>query len=93
MTTDLKSVIVTDQERNKVLNSILAALNKGLLVDPIPAVYTVATLPTTAANGQFAFASNARKPGEGAGVGTGLPAFFDSATSTWLSYAGTALTV
>ena len=83
---DLSSLVTTGQQTNQLLTAILAALRAGVVVDPIPAVYTVAGLPATAANGQWAFASDARKPGQGAGTGTGVPVFWNSATGTWFSY-------
>lgn len=44
--------------------------------------FTVANLPTTTmvktlGAGDMAFATNGRKDGEGAGVGTGVPVFWD----------------
>lgn len=39
--------------------------------------YTVATLPSSPADAQIAFASNGRKSGEGAGAGTGVFCFSD----------------
>jgi len=48
---------------------------------------TVANLPTNATAGDRAFASNGRKPSEGAGAGTGVPVYFDG--TAWRSPAGT----
>ncbi|MDR3532809.1 MAG: glycosyl hydrolase family 28-related protein [Rhodopila sp.] len=45
--------------------------------------YAVATLPTGMTAGAKAFASNGRKPGEGAGGGTGVEVFFDG--QRWIS--------
>lgn len=42
--------------------------------------YTVATLPSSPADGQIAFASNGRKSGEGAGTGTGVFVYSDGGT-------------
>lgn len=39
--------------------------------------YTVATLPSSPADGQLVFASNGRKAGEGGGAGTGVAVFSD----------------
>jgi hypothetical protein len=90
---DFSAIVATGQQTNVILTQILAALRAGIVVLPDPAIYTVAGLPLTGANGQMAFASNARKPGQGAGAGTGLPVFFDSASATWLTAAGVAITV
>ena len=88
---DLSALVTTAQQTNQLLTAILAALRAGVAVDPIPAVYTVAGLPATAANGQWAFASNGRLPGQGAGSGSGCPVFFNGATGTWFSYCSGAL--
>lgn len=61
-------------------------LAEGIAVLSQPPVYTVAALPASAATGAFAWASNGRKPAEGAGAGTGVPVFFNSATGQWFSY-------
>jgi hypothetical protein len=45
--------------------------------------YTVVALPTGIVAGAKAFASNGRKPGEGAGSGSGVEAFFDG--QHWIS--------
>ena len=39
--------------------------------------FTVATLPSGAGAGEIAFATNGRKNGEGAGLGTGVLVFHD----------------
>lgn len=59
-------------------------------VDGIPA-YTFATLPSTGlANGStyltIAFCSNGRKAGQGAGNGTGVPVYWNAASSQWLKF-------
>lgn len=82
----------TLQNLQQSVSAIGKTLAAGLTVNATPAVYTVASLPATGANGQWAFASNGRKPGEGAGSGTGVPVFFNGATGTWFSYcSGTAV--
>lgn len=78
--------------QNQILNQILGVLQKGLLIQPNLPVYTVAALPATAANGQLAFASTARKPGEGGGAGTGMIVFWNGATSTWFTTLGVVVT-
>ncbi len=89
---DLTTLVSTGQQTNTILTKILAALKAGVLIDPVPHSYTVASLPATAANGQIAFASNARKPGEGPGAGTGMLVFFNSATLTWFTTLGVVVT-
>lgn len=66
--------------------TLITALTAGVAVLSDPPNYTVADLPTTAANGAFAWASNGRKSGEGSGAGTGVPVFWNSSTSSWYSY-------
>ena len=46
--------------------------------------FTVANLPNGSYAGQQAFASNGRKSGEGAGSGTGIPAWWDG--SMWRTF-------
>jgi hypothetical protein len=92
--TDLTSVVNAIQQQNKVLTAILDTLKNGVAIDPSPDVYTVAQLPTTGnAAGQWAWASNGRKAGEGSGTGTGVPVFWNLTTSSWYSYlSGAAVT-
>ena len=46
---------------------------------------TVANLPSTNnTGGDLYFATNGRKSGEGAGLGTGTVVFWNSATSQWM---------
>jgi hypothetical protein len=40
--------------------------------------FTVAALPTNPIAGQFAYATNGRKVGEGAGSGTGVPVYYSN---------------
>lgn len=85
--TDTTTIVQAINGQTQVLSSFLKVLLAGIAVEPVPSTFTVATLPTTGvANGQYAFASNGRKPGEGAAAGTGVPVFWNGATSTWFSY-------
>lgn len=56
-------------------------------------ISTLADAPL-AANGLTTYAmrfiSNGRKGGEGAGLGTGVPAYYNPATDTWLTFSGNA---
>lgn len=61
-------VVVCDQTNGNALFKALVGL----------ASYTVATLPSAAFNGAFAFASNGRKPTEAAGGGTGVVAAYSN---------------
>lgn len=88
MSTDLSGLRLDVQQQTKVLTAMLKAMQGGIAVDPTPAVFTVAALPATAATGQWAWASNGRKAGEGAGLGTGLPVYFNPSTATWFTYSG-----
>lgn len=82
----------TWQQIQQSVAAIGRTLAGGLVVSPTPVNYTVVSLPATAASGQYAFATNGRKPGEGPGAGTGIPVFFDSATGTWFTYSGVVVT-
>jgi hypothetical protein len=61
----------------------LGALPKTSLVRIriLPAIYTVAELPNDGRTGEMLFATNGRKPGEGASTGTGAPV-------VWMTPAG-----
>lgn len=83
---DFTPIVVQQQNTNQLLASIRQVLAGGVVVIPAPPSYTVATLPTTASGGTYAWTSNGRKPGEGAGTGTGVPVFFNSATAQWFSF-------
>jgi hypothetical protein len=55
------------------------------------AVTAVATLPTAANAGDWAFATNGRKPGESSGAGTGAPVVWTN--GAWVSvFSGAAVT-
>lgn len=86
MATDLTGVISTLQTQNNILTQILSQLRSGVLIQSVSPSFTFATLPLTGVAGQFAWASNGRKPGEGAGLGTGVPVFWNPSTATWFSY-------
>ena len=49
-------------------------------------IFAFADLPTAAADGAVCFVSNGRKVGEGAGAGTGVPAYWDVDTTSWLVF-------
>lgn len=49
-------------------------------------LYAFIDLPAAPANGAVAFVSNGRKAAEGAGLGTGVPAYYDAASTTWLNF-------
>lgn len=91
MSQDLTGLIAQSQQTNQILTAILAALKSGVAIQNTAPSYTVASLPATGSSGQFCWASNGRKPGEGAGSGTGVMVFWNSATSQWYSFASTAL--
>lgn len=92
MPTDLTSLNGILQTQNQILQRLIGVLQAGVLIDPAPQSFTVATLPTTGVSpGQMAWAADGRKSGEGAGVGTGLPVYWNSATSQWFTVWGNAL--
>lgn len=77
------------QNISLVLSSILQVLTAMPSKAPI---YAFAALPAPAGlAGQVVYVSNGRKPGEGAGLGTGMLAFSDG--SGWFGTDGTALLV
>ena len=50
--------------------------------------YNVASLPVAGLTGSVAFAKDGRKGGEGAGAGTGVPVYWNNATSNWFTFSG-----
>jgi hypothetical protein len=88
---DLSLLIQGQNNLIQILSQILLALKGGLGVAQAFPTYTVAALPTTAATGSSAWASDGRKPGEGVGAGSGVPVFWNPATSQWFSYLSGAL--
>lgn len=83
--TDMTAMVSQLVTQNQILTQILAQFQKGIAIVSSLPTYTVAALPATAANGQLAFAPNARKPGEGGGAGTGSVVYFNGATGTWFT--------
>lgn len=48
---------------------------------------TLASLPTSGVeDGAMGFATDARKDGEGAGSGTGIPVWFDKTLASWRTF-------
>lgn len=66
-------------------------VERAEIADSIPA-YTLANAPSNADGGlgdgtsyiTIAWISNGRKPGEGAGLGTGVLCFHQASTDTWI---------
>lgn len=83
--TDMTSVVARQDLENQILTQMLAQFRAGISILTTLPTYVVASLPATASNGQLAFASNGRKPGEIAGAGTGSLIYFNSATATWFT--------
>lgn len=91
---DLSLLISGQNNLIQVLSQILLTLRSGLGVAQAFPSYTFAALPATAATGANVWVSDGRKPAEGAGTGTGIPAFWNPATSQWFSYlSGAVVTV
>lgn len=88
----LTGIVNELQKSTLILNQILRALQAGVAIQSSLPSYTVAALPATAATGAVAFASNGRKGAEGAGAGTGLPVYWNAATSQWFTYANALVT-
>ncbi|MEO8608917.1 MAG: hypothetical protein ABI690_13580 [Chloroflexota bacterium] len=86
------------QELRTTINQQSIKTERAEYTDGIPA-YTFASLPTAGlATGTsyvtIVWCSNARKSGEGAGVGTGVLAIYNSAGGNWLRAGDyTALTI
>lgn len=84
---DLQGVVNELHQSNVALQQIITLLTNGILIQPNLQVFTVAGLPATGnGTGRLAWASNGRKPAEGVGAGTGVPIFWNPATSSWFSF-------
>jgi len=64
----------------------VAEATQGALVYGHLPLIAHADLPLAAANGATVFVTDGRKVGEGAGAGTGVPAYFDLASTTWMVF-------
>jgi hypothetical protein len=69
----------------------LALATQGSLVFGSLPVYAYADLPA-GFNGQMVFVSDGRKAAEGAGLGTGVPAYYDANAADWLNFFDNAVT-
>jgi len=91
MITEVYKLLRRDIDNNsKNLAQVHNVTEQAQFVDGIPAA-TFANLPSTGlANGTTYvtvwFCSNGRKSGEGAGVGTGVPVYWNNGTSQWLKF-------
>jgi hypothetical protein len=85
-------VIQTLQDQVRISAKIQQTLLGGVPIAP-PVSYTFAALPATAGTGTMAYCTNGRKPGEGAGAGTGVPVWYN-VSGVWFSVcSGLAVTV
>ena len=73
-------VTVSDIDGNSRIKELVVAGTISVAMDVDS--YDAAEAP---ANGAVAFVTNGRKAAEGAGLGTGVPAYFDAATPGWLN--------
>lgn len=81
------------QQLNTIQEQVVIAQQqeRALFTDSIPA-YTLANAPLAAQGGlgtgvsyiTLAWISNGRRPGEGGGAGTGVLAFYDTLSNTWI---------
>lgn len=62
-----------------------AEASQGALNFAALPIYTFANLPT-GYDGRVVFCSDGRKTGEGAAAGTGVPAYYDVDTASWLVF-------
>ena len=92
MATDLTAVVAQLITQNQILTETLAQFKAGVAITSTLPTYTFASLPATGANGQLAWGSNVRKPGEAGGAGTGSVVYFNGATSSWYTTLNVAAT-
>jgi hypothetical protein len=82
------AALQTLQNLDLILSAILTQMKNGIALSATLPTFTFGNLPSATANpGMLVFASNVRKPGEGAGAGTGMTVFSDGVS--WYSTAGT----
>jgi len=62
-----------------------AEATSGAMNNAALPIYAFAALPT-GYDGRIAWCSNGRKTAEGAGVGTGVPTYYDVASASWLVF-------
>lgn len=71
------------------MNALLARSERAETAGGM-ATSTLAAAPLFATggvgDGDFLFISNGRKSGEGVGAGTGIPAYYNAATDSWLRF-------
>jgi hypothetical protein len=79
------------QQGNAILTQILTALRSGVAIQAVFPTYTFVNLPATAGTGAVAWCSNGRKGGEGVGAGTGVPVYWNTATTQWFTFSGNVL--
>lgn len=84
--TDLTQLVGVLQGNGQILAAILQQLRAGVAIQNVMPSSTVAALPAVGEEGQFFWASDGRKTGEGGGSGTGCPVFWNPATSQWYSF-------
>lgn len=88
----LSQIAESQQQTVITLNAILTQMKTGIALATQLPTYAFASLPAAATNpALLVFVSNGRKPGEGAGLGTGMTAFSDG--TGWFGTDGTTLLV
>ena len=85
---NLQQLILEFQTSNRLMMNLINVLTGGIAIQNKAPVLTVATLPVAGAAGQFYWASNGRKAGEGGGAGTGLMVYWNPSTSSWFTFSG-----
>ncbi len=80
-----------DEVNNKV-NRLKDSKTSGFTYGFVSSTLSEAQATTTTIF-TLRFITDARKSGEGVGNGTGLPAFYDPDSSTWVDFSGVAITV
>ena len=94
-------IILTDLDSNDVIKAGVVAGTLAVAMTPGPndaalatqgamgldgmPIYAFVALPT-GFNGRMAFVTDGRKAAEGAGLGTGVPAYYDATAVAWLNF-------
>ncbi len=97
MSSILELAFAKNQERIDKINEDIKEQDSSYFVSQTTYSFVACTLAEALQFGdvprQLRFITNARKSGEGVGAGTGLPAFYNDATNTWVDFMGNAITV
>jgi len=93
----LERLFERNEEKIKEVSTRISVVEGQSAISGMTYSFVVCTLAEAQAFGatstEYRHISNARKSGEGVGVGTGLPAFYDVSSGVWVDMSGSPITV